>query len=336
MVSFRAGLIARSAMADTTPPNTLRALPGSFLFTGEDMTPIAGYFLNAGAGVFAFGDPGTTQLTPPVAAYTGPGDIVTFAGWWSAARAYSTAYATAGSPMMDLVDQAGAHPITISALANGKANVAAINSWVTANSVTTVYVVKLYDQSGHGMHMANSTIAPTAAAAPRLTVNAFNGLPAVKFNNSASPNDRLDSITLYARSQPFSMSAVSIRTGAAGYVSILASAGASPSFLYNSGANQVVLYGGNVAPIVTASDGALHALQAVFNGASSNITVDGVAGTPADCGSSVFGGNALTIGQFGGASLDGSICEVGVYSGDFTSSITALNSNQHGANGYNF
>ena len=57
-----AASIARSAQVDTTPPNTLRALPGSFVFTGEDMTPIAGYAMAAGAGAFALTDPGTTQL----------------------------------------------------------------------------------------------------------------------------------------------------------------------------------------------------------------------------------------------------------------------------------
>jgi hypothetical protein len=92
MVSFRAGMIARSAMADTTPPNTIRALPGafrldgmdanlvapartppillecgvgSFTITGEDMTTQTGYTMPAGTGAFELVDPGTTQMTPP-------------------------------------------------------------------------------------------------------------------------------------------------------------------------------------------------------------------------------------------------------------------------------
>ena len=47
---------------------SLTAGMGSFLFTGEDMTPIAGYAMAAQAGAFALVDPGTTQLTPPPSA----------------------------------------------------------------------------------------------------------------------------------------------------------------------------------------------------------------------------------------------------------------------------
>jgi hypothetical protein len=67
MPSFRAGLIARSAQVDTTPPNTIRALAGIFNLTGEDMTIVRGYAVSAGVGAFALTDPGTTKLTPPVA-----------------------------------------------------------------------------------------------------------------------------------------------------------------------------------------------------------------------------------------------------------------------------
>jgi hypothetical protein len=86
MVSFRAGLIARSAMADTTPPNTLRALPGAFALSGEDMTVVTGYAMQAGAGAFALAGQSAT-LTPPVVASgttldgtagaTGPGAGIT-------------------------------------------------------------------------------------------------------------------------------------------------------------------------------------------------------------------------------------------------------------------
>jgi hypothetical protein len=63
-MSISRGLIARTAIVDTTPPNTLRCLPGSFLLTGEEMTPIAGYTMQAGAGAFAFAGQSAT-LTPP-------------------------------------------------------------------------------------------------------------------------------------------------------------------------------------------------------------------------------------------------------------------------------
>jgi hypothetical protein len=69
MPSFRAGLIARSAQVDTTPPNTIRALAGIFRLTGEDMIPTSGWVLPVGAGAFALAGQSAT-LTPPVAATT--------------------------------------------------------------------------------------------------------------------------------------------------------------------------------------------------------------------------------------------------------------------------
>jgi hypothetical protein len=86
-------MIARTATVDATPPNTIRALPGSFrldgmdanlrppvpaglpvvlqvgagafLLSGEDMTPQAGYAMPVGTGAFLLVDPGTTQMSPP-------------------------------------------------------------------------------------------------------------------------------------------------------------------------------------------------------------------------------------------------------------------------------
>ena len=52
------------------PNYRMRAQAGSFMFTGEDMTVQAGYFLTAQAGAFALADPGTTKLTPPLPSTT--------------------------------------------------------------------------------------------------------------------------------------------------------------------------------------------------------------------------------------------------------------------------
>jgi len=50
----------------TNVPIVMQADVGSFVFTGEDMTPITGYLMQAGVGAFTLTDPGTTNLVPPV------------------------------------------------------------------------------------------------------------------------------------------------------------------------------------------------------------------------------------------------------------------------------
>ena len=51
--------------SDVGPNYRMRALAGSFVFTGESMTPTAGYSMPASVGAFALTDPGTTQLKAP-------------------------------------------------------------------------------------------------------------------------------------------------------------------------------------------------------------------------------------------------------------------------------
>src|SRR3954462_605040 len=102
-------------------------------------------------GAFAQGGMGPGPGTPHTVGggYTGPGDVVSGAFAWFGLRGYTAAYSTGSNPAVDLVDQAGANPITINILSNGRLDVASINSWVTANSVSTIKVAKLYDQSGN-------------------------------------------------------------------------------------------------------------------------------------------------------------------------------------------
>jgi len=56
--------------SDVPPNYRMRALPGSFILTGESMDAITEFNMGAGTGAFLIGDPGTTSLNPPVAAAT--------------------------------------------------------------------------------------------------------------------------------------------------------------------------------------------------------------------------------------------------------------------------
>jgi hypothetical protein len=76
MASFSRGMIARTAQVDTTPPNTLRCLSGSFLLIGEAMEPVAGWTVTAQAGAFSVPANSNTALTPPVLS----GPTVTYIG----------------------------------------------------------------------------------------------------------------------------------------------------------------------------------------------------------------------------------------------------------------
>jgi hypothetical protein len=60
------------------------------------------------------------HVPAPGGSYTGPGDVVSGAYAWYGLRGYSAAYATGSNPALDLVDQAGANPLTVNILSNGR------------------------------------------------------------------------------------------------------------------------------------------------------------------------------------------------------------------------
>jgi hypothetical protein len=330
---------------------TLAAGAGSFVFSGDTMTPIVDYKLPVDAGSFAFtGQTATLKSDRIISAaagsfaftgqdvtltksssYTGPGDLVSGAtGWWSCARAYTAAFAAGGTAIMDLVDQAGANPVTINILSTGFVDIPAISAWVTANSVTTIRVTKLYDQTGNAFHATNATL----TTMPALTLTALNGLPVMTL--TAARGDRLNTATT-TQAQPFSLMAVAQRT--ANFTTEQGLVGATPTSIdlqFTATTNQGRASAGSVIT-ATANNSAWHTMTGVLNGASSALVVDGAATTGAG-GSNALSAVGLRIGRSSsGGSLDGQIAECGIWPAALDSTQYGnLNTNPRAASVYNF
>lgn len=263
----------------------------------------------------------------PGVAYTGPGDIVSGAyGWWGL-RGYTAAYSTGSNPALDLVDQANANPITINILANGRLDVASISAWVTANSVSTIKVKRMYDQTGNARHMNQATLANM----PTLNLTGFGSLPAVVFTAASSQSLTAGSPT---RTGPLTGSMVWNRTGGGvdtepTYWGVTVLAQTANNLRINNGANLDL----------AATTGSWHASQMVFNGASSAIYTDGTSATGSTGTVPTTGSAGLLMGAPAVSNYyNGSIAEVGWWGTTAINSTQAgnLNTNQHGTNGYNF
>lgn len=255
--------------------------------------------------------------------YVGPGDIVSGAAMWWGLRAYNAAYAVGGAnPAIDLVDQAGANPITINILSNGALDLASVAAWVTAHSVTTILVAKWYDQTGGGFHLLQGT----NANRPLLVLSGLGINPVVQFVQASSTTVVASSV--YTQAQPLSCSIVYEKT-TSGTCDIISSGCA----IVAQGANDLRMFAGGVLDAV-ANDNVFHAAQTVFNSASSAAYIDGVTTT----------GNAGTAGasnnpEIGGAvlsnALQGNVFEGGFWPLGFSSiQAGALNSNQHTYGGF--
>lgn len=232
--------------------------------------------------------------------YTGPGDVVGSAyGWWGL-RSYNAAYATGSNPAIDIVDQANANSLTVNILADGSLDVAAISTWVTANSVTTIYVTKLWDQTGNGRHFTQSSF--PSIFSPTLVLNGQGSLPVIR---SPGGNDTNLSRTFTSISQPFTVSTVAKRTGSLTNEKWGGGTVKTSSVLwgFGTGNNLAKMYGG-ANTTATAADNTWHGIQYVFNGASSDINVDGSVNT-VNAGTNSI--PADTVDLFNGAGQGGSL-----------------------------
>lgn len=260
-----------------------------------------------------------TFTTPP--SYTGPGDINGAAVVWGGLRGFSASYASPGTnPAIDLVDQTTSNPITINILSNGNLDIATINTWVAAHSVTTILVAKLYDQTGNGNHFV------AFGGNPSLVLNSIGALPGIHFSKTV--NNEIITGSTITQAQPLTMSAVGGRYAALGTIGQENLFGGPVSLLFNSSANTISLFAGSVSAGATASDNANHAFQAIFNGASSSIVVDGTSATvnPSTGGIS---SSAIAFGQNIGANpFGGHVYEGGLWAGDKSANNTTMCHNQ--------
>lgn len=260
-----------------------------------------------------------------IAAYTGPGDVASGAlGWWGL-RAYNAAYATGSNPAIDLVDQAGANPITINILANGKLDVASISTWVTAHTVTTIKVAKLYDQTNNGRPLLQATLANM----PTLNLAALNSLPTISFISTTS----LDSGggTVGNLNQPISMSNVMARpSNSASNRKIFDNAATSCSLGWGSPVGSIRLETTAGSFDVTGNaEPNFHAVQTLVNAASSQLYIDGTStGGPALTGANPIWGDRFVINPGFDSPDVANITEWGFWNLDKSSNFAALNSNQ--------
>lgn len=262
--------------------------------------------------------------------YTGPGDIYAFSAWYGV-RGYSGSYAAPGTnPAIDIVDQAGANSLTVNILSNGNLDVASVSSWVSAHSVTTIMITKVYDQTGNGKHVVQTTLGNM----PSLALNVIGSLPMMFAPDQVRS---LVSSTSLTQSSPLTVSAVANRDVSVGgsFSFIIADNFTAGGFGLMNSANTAGIYSGGITvSLGSVADGSFHAMQFLSTTTvnTSTVSVDGTTAT-ASGGAAEAGAWNGTIGLFanqgGSFNLKGYIGEAGIAGGNQTSHNAVMNSNQH-------
>jgi hypothetical protein len=199
-----------------------------------------------------------------------------------------------------------------------------VNVGGSSCATVTCRVATLYDQSGALFcgGAACDLVQATNASRPVLTVSCNNALPCMQFTTAQS---LISAANFMASAQPGSASAVGgKRTSTTAYGDLLAGSGATIQIGYSSGANTGFVYNG-VELDAAMTDANLHSIQVLFNGASSNMFIDGTSHI-GNAGANGFGGDAPCMGCTNG--IAGQVLEGGVWAGDKSASFAAMNANQ--------
>lgn len=230
---------------------------------------------------------GAGKGTPAPAGYQGPGDIVSF-DIWHGLQAYSAA--GRGFPLINVCDTAtGLTCADFSSDATtGKLVLQTIGGAACAAIGCSIKI--MYDQVGTACGGGACTLnagGGGVAAWPTLNTTGSSGNPTLSCS-AASSQTMASGANTPVLAQPFSFSAVGKSPGTGTNIYGYAGGGGGVTIGFNAtAANQAHIYAGTVTS-GTASDASYHALQGIFNGASSDINIDGTsnvgnagtAGTP--------------------------------------------------------
>lgn len=264
-----------------------------------------------------------------VAAYVGPGDIVSGATAWYGLRAYSAAVAATGTQKAVRVRRSSDNAEQdILILTTGALDVASATAFAGG---ANLFVTTFYDQSGN---TRNATQA-TAAQQPQLFLSGgpAAGLPYINFASASS--QRLLA-TIPALSQPYSFYAVALRTsGTTSDHDVISTytGGSNGVMGFGNTSGAIRVFAGSTLSSTGNSENVWHVLTGVANGASSSTAVDG----SATAGAAGAGSTSTSLGvgftPAGLNFLNGKISEAGLFPSNLASFVASLSANAHATGG---
>lgn len=272
------------------------------------------------------------------------GAAVSFAGSCDAVAAITGTFQWGTRPcslaysgnIFKVCDQATGLVCADATVASGVISVPTLGGNTCANSVTICVIDTFYDTSGNAG--LNATQATNSKRAALIVPGASNGCTTDAAYCAAFV---LANVQCYVSSgtitqaQPLSMSAIVTRTGSTTTQQRIFSFSVD-TIRFNAAVNSISMTAGTNRTLTGVNDNAWHAIQAVFNGASSQINADGAGTGTVDAGSTGISAELAGVGGPGGAGGCGTLTLTGnleyvrfdpaAYS---AGNITSINTNAH-------
>lgn len=271
--------------------------------------------------------PGIGAATAP---YVGPGDIVSGAKAWWGLRGYNAAYSGNAVNVCNASDATCVDMV----ISSGVLVITTVGG--TDCGVSTCTIKTFYDQSGGnqctGSIPCNMTQA-TEATRYVLTLNCIGSKPCATV---ASADTYATVATIITGSvQPYTFSIVGQRTGnLTGLNAVVAggTAGSAVQAGFGAANNLAYVFAGTTVRTATAADSAFHAIQYLYNGASSSINVDNTTTAIATPGTAGIGNTSTLYLGAGttGNNFVGQFTEAGYWASAISAgNQTSINANQH-------
>lgn len=273
--------------------------------------------------------PNFAQLQPG-AGYTGPIDVNgTAYAFWST-RCGAAAY---NGNILDIWDGSTGSTTETVLGCDGAGNIVVKSGSALATTCSVSCRVKtIYDQSGN----TNCTTAcditqATNANRPTLNQTLLNSKIGLVFDGVANC---LNVTVVNGGVQPTTASLVFNRTGNTTTLAAIYgnNVGGAQQIGNNSTTNTAYIFAGSAVQTATANDNTTHAMQALLNGASSAMYIDGTNTTTASPGTSGILAGTIGVGSqntCGGNFFTGNWFETGLWTADKSANNASMNSNQH-------
>lgn len=257
--------------------------------------------------------------------YQGPGDTVSGATMFIGLTAYNAAYATGSNPAADICDSATmAVCSTINILSTGYFDAASASASLAC--AVSCSFKRLYDQTGNGNHYDTFAGNLVFFRLP-LTFNCLGSLPCVDIG--ANANSLATQAGATNRAQPYTVSRVNLQTGYT--AQLLTYTTANSQVIINP--NTTGCFAGASAS-TAAADGTWFNINTVFNGASSDLNVQGTSNTN-DCGTTAANGTPQLPSSVGVAGTALKLMEIGLWPSAFSAgNSTTIAANRKTVYGY--
>lgn len=257
-------------------------------------------------------------ISTPASSYSGPGDIASGAFLWAGLRGYNTAFS---GNVADVCDQSTGLVCGTATWAGSTLTFPTIGGLACNDSTNICVVSKLYDQSGNGRDL----IQTTNANRPVLVVSCISSKPCMSFNGSSQFLKCASCGSTQA--QPHSQSGVGKWTsGTNAPITQSANGGTGGPGNFHSAANTWQINDGSSCCSITKTDSTWYVFQALYNGASSKQQIDTSTAT-GSANTRVMGVDYYFANNQNNNRLGGNMTEGGFWASDISSNFNSLNTN---------